>query len=240
MNLKKIYRLVKSKFLPLLYFGFKYKCPYCNRSFRKFLSAGINKRPNAKCPSCSSLERHRLLWLYLKNKTNFFKDNIKVLDIAPTLFFHKMCKSFHNIDYTSMDISSPLAIIKMDITDIKLPDEQFDCIICYHVLEHIIDDKKAIEELYRVLKFGGWAIIQSPIDIKRKETFEDNKIINYKDREKMFGQGDHVRIYGTDYKLKLENVGFKVRVDRYSKNLSNNVSEKFGLLKNEDIYYCTK
>lgn len=131
-------------------------------------------------------------------------------------------------------------MVKMDITDIKLPDEQFDCVICYHVLEHIIDDNKAIEELYRVLKFGGWAIIQSPIDLKRKKTFEDNKISNFRDREKTFGQGDHVRIYGSDYKFRLEKVGFKVKVDKYCSDLPDNISRKFGLLKDEDIYFCTK
>jgi len=151
---------VRYIYITIRYFGLRFKCPCCDGCFRKFLFFGAKPRPNARCPRCGSLERHRLLWLYLRNKINFFSDHLKVLDIAPIHFFQKKCKKLKNLDYISADISSPIAMIKMDITDINLHDNQFDCIICYHVLEHILDDEKAMRELFRVLKPGGWAILQ--------------------------------------------------------------------------------
>ncbi len=162
----------------LWYLGNRFICPCCNGHFRKFLPFGVKPRANAQCPRCGSLERHRLLWLFLKKKTNFFKDSLKVLDIAPVDFFQQKCKVLPNLDYISADISSQIAMIKMDITNICLPDNQFDCIICYHVLEHIPNDKEAMRELFRVLKPGGGAILQSPVDYNREKTFEDPNIVS--------------------------------------------------------------
>ena len=224
----------------LWYIGNRFICPYCNGHFRKFLPFGVKPRPNALCPRCGSLERHRLLWLYLKDRTNFFRDSLKVLDIAPMGSFQQKCKDISNLDYISADISSPIAIIKMDITNINLPDNEFDCIICYHVLEHILDDEKAMRELFRVLKPGGWAILQSPVDHKRDKTFEDPNIVSPNQRERVFGQKDHVRIYGRDYKDRLEKAGFTVKPDNYSRELGNNIIKKYGLMKDETIYFCTK
>lgn len=224
----------------LWYAGNKFICPCCNGHFRKFLPFGIKLRLNALCPKCGSLERHRLLWLYLKNKTNFFNDNLKVLDIAPMRFFQQKCKALSNLDYISADISSPAVMIKMDITNIPMPDNEFDCVICYHVLEHILDDKKGMRELYRVLKPGGWAILQSPIDYNRKDTFENINIVSPEERERVFGQKDHVRIYGQDYKERLENAGFIVKPDNYIQELGDNIIKKYGLMEKEIIYFCAK
>ncbi|MFA6097241.1 MAG: methyltransferase domain-containing protein [Candidatus Paceibacterota bacterium] len=240
MNVSNVCGLIKNEILSVWYRGANYECPFCNKKCRKFSVAGIDKRANAKCPLCQSLERHRFLWLYLRNKTPFFEERIKVLDVAPTPFFQKMCKKLPNMEYVSADISSPIAMVKMDITDIKLPDEQFDCIICYHVLEHITEDSKAIGELFRILKRGGWAIIQSPIDPNREKTFEDHAITGFNDRIKNFGQGDHVRIYGLDYIKRLEEAGFIVRIDDYYCELPSDISQKYGLLKDEKIYFCMK
>jgi SAM-dependent methyltransferase len=233
---KRIYLNLKR----LWYFGYRFTCPCCNGHFRKFLPHGVVSRPNAQCPGCGSLERHRLLWLYLKERTNFFKDNLKVLDIAPMPSFKKKCIALPNIDYVGADISSPLADLKMDILNIPLPDNQFDCIICYHVLEHIPDDKKAIRELVRVLKPGGWAIIQSPVDANRDKTFEDPNAIPAEERERFLGGRGHVRIYGKDYKDRLEEAGFVVKVDNYVKHLGNSIIRKYSLMKDEDIYLCLK
>lgn len=131
-------------------------------------------------------------------------------------------------------------MIKMDITNINLPDNQFDCIICYHVLEHILDDKKAMKELFRILKPGGWAILQSPVDPNRDETFEDPNVVSPEERERVFGQRDHVRIYGQDYKNRLERAGFTVKLDNYSRELGDNIIKKYGLMKDETIYFCSK
>lgn len=231
---------VHSVFKSLWYFGYKFSCPLCGGHFRKFLSAGVKPRLNARCPRCGSLERHRLLYLYLKNKTNFFKDNLDVLDVAPLASFQKMSKKLSNLNYNSVDISSSIAMTKMDITDISLPDDQFDCIICYHVLEHIVDDEKAMKELFRVLKPHGWAILQSPVDFSRDKTFEDLNITSFKERERFFEQKDHVRIYGRDYKDKLEKAGFVVKLDNYINELKPDIFQKYGLMKDEIIYFCIK
>jgi SAM-dependent methyltransferase len=180
------------------------------------------------------------LWLYLKKRTTFFDDYLKVLDIAPVEFFQQKCKSLPNLNYISADISSSIAMIKMDITNISFYDNQFDCIICYHVLEHISNDKKAIKELFRVLKPGGWAILQSPVDYSRKKTFESPKIISQEERKRIFGEKDHLRIYGQDYKDKLEEAGFVVKLDDFVKKLGDNLIKKYGLMKSEIIYFCTK
>ncbi len=192
------------------------------------------------CPRCYSVARYRLLYLYLRNKTSFFKNSLKVLDIAPAQYFQEMCKSLPNIDYLSVDISSPLAMVRMDVTALALSGNFFDCIICYHVLEHIIDDKKAMEELFRVLKPGGWAILQSPVDHTRDTTFEDTTIIDPDARELAFGQSDHVRIYGKDYKDRLEQAGFIVHVDDYVKELGEASVVRYVLMRDEKIYFCTK
>lgn len=222
------------------YFGNQFVCPCCNGHFRKFLTFAVKPRQNAQCPGCDSLERHRLLWLYLKDKTNFFKDNLKVLDVAPMDFFQQNCKGLTNLDYMSADISSPTAMVKMDITNTSLPDNQFDCIICYHVLEHIPDDRKAMKEMFRILKPGGWAILQSPVDSSRDETFEDPDMVSPEEQERVFGESGHIRIYGLDYKNRLEAAGFSVKLDNYCRELEDDLIKKYGLLKDEPIYFCSK
>lgn len=221
-----------------LYYGHRFVCPICGGHFRKFLPFGIKPRPNAQCPRCGSLERHRLLWLYLRDRTNFFIDNLKVLDIAPMDCLQRRFRTQSNLDYVSVDLESPIAMVKMDITDIQFPDNHFDCIICYHVLEHIPDDQRAMKEIFRVLKPGGWAILQVPV--LREKTFEDPTITAPKEREKVFGQCDHVRIYGLDYKDRLESAGFTVKVDDYVKKLGDDAIKKYSLMKDENIYFCSK
>lgn len=145
-----------------------------------------------------------------------------------------------NLDYISADLDSPLAMVKMDITNILFENNSFDVILCSHVLEHIIDDNKAMRELFRVLKPGGWAILQTPIDLKLDKTFEDHSIVSPEERERFFGQSDHVRIYGRDYVNRLLKAGFEVTVESYPKDLSPNIIKKHVLSENEDIFFCTK
>jgi predicted SAM-dependent methyltransferase len=197
-------------------------------------------RRNAMCPRCRSLERHRLLWLYLKNKTNLFTSNLKVLHVAPEPAFQKILKSMPNLDYISADLNSPYAMLNMDVTDILFGGSLFDVILCSHVLEHIEDDQKAIREFHRVLKPGGWAILQVPVASKLEETLEDTKVKTPEERELAFGLKEHVRIYGLDYKDRLEIAGFTVDVDQYVKSLSPEIVRAFSLDKDENIYFCTK
>lgn len=216
--------------------GSKYTDPIDGKSFRKFLSYGYEKqRPNVLSPSTLSLERHRLLWLYLKNETNFFSDKLKVLHFAPEQAFYKRFRRMQNLDYTTTDLESPLADVKADICNLPFKDDTYDIIFCNHVLEHIPDDTKAMQELYRVLKKGGMGIFQIPQDLNRETTFEDDSITDKKERAKIFGQYDHVRIYGRDYFDKLRSIGFKVDEIDYSKTLSEEKIDKYRLTKGEII-----
>ena len=221
--------------------GNKYTDPIDNKSFRTFLPYGYGKqRENVLSPSTLSLERHRLLWLYLKNETHFFTSKIKLLHFAPEQAFYNRFKKLKNIDYTTTDIESPLADVKADICDLPFKDNEFDFILCNHVLEHIKDDTKAMQELFRVLKPGGIGIFQIPQDLNRDVTFEDDTIVDSKERAKIFGQYDHVRVYGRDYFDMLRNVGFKVKEENYTLNLSEEEIKKYALAKGEIIPVCTK
>ena len=226
-------------FIPIISFflkGKKFTDPIDGKSFRKFLSYGYEtQRDNVLSPSTLSLERHRLLWLYLKNETNFFSDNLKILHFAPEQAFYKRFKKLNNIDYTTTDLNSPLADVKADICNLPFEDNTFDVILCNHVLEHIQDDTQAMNELFRVMKKGGWGIFQVPQELSRETTFEDNSITDKKERTRIFGQYDHVRVYGRDYFDKLRKVGFKVEEVDYTSNLSDSEIDKYRLAKGEII-----
>lgn len=221
--------------------GNKYTDPIDGKSFSKFLPYGyINQRENVLSPSSLSLERHRLLWLYLKNETEFFSKNLKVLHFAPEQAFYKRFRKLKNLDYTTTDLNSPLADVKADICDLPFKENEFDFILCNHVLEHIPNDTKAMQELYRILKPGGTAILQIPQDLNREKTFEDDSITDRKERERIFGQYDHVRVYGRDYFEKLRSIGFKVEEVNYTENLSAEEINKYRLAKGEVIPVCYK
>ena len=223
--------------------GDKYTDPIDGKSFRKFLPYGYeNQRKNALSPSTLSLERHRLLWLYLQNETDFFSSEKtqKVLHIAPEQCFLDIFKKQKNLDYLTSDLESPIADVKADICNLPFDDNSFDIIFCNHVLEHIPDDKKAMQELYRVLKTNGMGIFQIPQDLSREKTFEDNSITDKKERAKIFGQYDHVRIYGRDYFDKLRSVGFTVKKIDYTQKIAPEKLERFSLMKGEILPICYK
>ena len=253
---------------PILAFMLKgntFTDPIDGKSFRMFLPYGYgNQRNNVLSPSTLSLERHRLLWLYLQNETDFFQSELdsdspvtqnkriklrkdaetssalKVLHFAPEQEFYKRFKKQTNIDYTTTDLFSPLADIKADICNLPFEDNTYDILFCNHVLEHIPDDTKAMQELYRVLKPGGMGIFQIPQDLSRATTFSDNTIIDQKERAKIFGQYDHVRVYGRDYFDKLRSIGFNVIEEDYTNKISSELVEKYCLAKGEIIPICFK
>jgi len=228
-------------FLAFFLKGNKYTDPIDEKSFKSFLPYGYGKqRDNVLSPSTLSLERHRLFWLYLKNETDFFTTQKKVLHFAPEQAFYKRFKKMQNLDYTTTDLNSPLADVKADICNLPFKDNSFDVIFCNHVLEHIPDDTKAMNELYRILKVGGMGIFQIPQDLSREKTFEDNSITDKKERAKIFGQYDHVRIYGRDYFNKLRDVGFKVEEVDYTSKLREEEIDKYRLAKGEIIPVVTK
>ena len=245
--LKKILNTVPRPFLiklsyyirPILswiYKGSKHTDPIDGKRFKSFLPYGYEKpRENVLSPSTLSLERHRLLWLYLKNETDFFTAPLKVLHFAPEQAFYKRFRKLKNLDYTTTDLNSPLADVSADICNLPFEESSFDVILCNHVLEHIADDTRAMQELFRVLKPDGWGIFQIPQDLKRELTFEDDSITDKKERAKIFGQYDHVRIYGRDFFKKLASVGFTVEEIDYTANLSDEEVEQYRLAKGEII-----
>ena len=222
--------------LSLIFIGSKFTDPINGKQYSHFLSYGYNSlRTNALCPGTLSLERHRLLWLYLNSNSNIESQFLNVLHVAPEQVFFKKFKNFKNWTYTTTDLNSPLADIKADLCNLPFKDETYDLILCNHVLEHIIDDIKAMKEIYRVLKTGGKAILQIPLDMEKEESYEDHTIINPKDRSKHFGQYDHVRIYGMDFFKKLSNIGFRYEKIDFTSKLSDRDIIKYGLIKGELI-----
>lgn len=225
-------------FSPILYAGNKVECPVCEKSFSKFLSYGskVAQRDNALCPNCLSLERHRLLWLYLNTKTDFFTAPKRVLHIAPEQCFHGRFKKLKNLDYITGDLFSPLADYKFDLHDIPFKDNEFDIILCNHVLEHVKDDHRCMTELHRVLRPGGFAILQVPIDYNREVTYEDPTITSEEDREKHFWQKDHVRLFAKDYPQKLAAAGFIVKQETLVNDLPATERKRYKLQESEIIY----
>ena len=228
--------------LKIYFKGSKYTDPIDNSKYRKFLPYGYGKniRKNALCPGTLSLERHRLLWLFLERNTTFFNDKLKVLHFAPEQPFYKKFKSIKNWNYITCDLNSPLADIKADICKLPFKKFEFDLIICNHVLEHIDNDFMAMEEIYRVLKKNGIGILQVPIDESLSITFEDKTIIDPKKKSELFGQYDHVRKYGKDFYDRLKSVGFKVKKIDVQKNLSEKEIKEYSLPKYEKIPFVIK
>jgi SAM-dependent methyltransferase len=227
------------KMTGLFYSGNKVECPICNNHYRQFLPYGrINPRQNALCPNCLSLERHRLIWLYLRDKTNFFEKKLNVLHIAPEPCFMKRFENQHGDTYITADIESPLAKVKMDIHEIPFPENHFDVVLCNHVLEHVEDDIKAMSEIKRVLKPGGWAIMQVPFFAPVPEvTYEDNSITGAREREKAFGQDDHVRKFGKDYSQRIERAGLKAVPDAFASTID---AFRYGITAGEVLYKGVK
>ncbi|MCH2215820.1 MAG: methyltransferase domain-containing protein [Flavobacteriales bacterium] len=238
IRLSYIFRLVA----PFLYRGKEVECSVCKNSFSKFLPYGskVALRENVLCPHCLSLERHRLLWLYLNQKTNFFTDSLDVMHIAPEQCFHGRFKRLKNINYYTGDLVSPLAEYHFDLHDIPFEENKFDVVICNHVMEHVDDDLQCMRELFRILKPGGWAIMQVPIDYSRKETYEDSSIVSPEDRETHFWQKDHVRLYGRDYGKRLAKAGFTVKEDGFVQEIDPTLRERLRLQEEEIIFFLTK
>ncbi len=229
----------------IIFYRNKKFCPVCDSKIIKFLPyffpphIKIGPRPDAVCPVCGSIERERLLWLYLEEQTNFFMSpKKKILHIAPEIVLSDRIRKNEFIEYLSADLDPSRAMIHMDLTDIKMNDNIFDVIICNHVFEHIPDHKKAMREIYRVLKPGGWAILQVPI--LGELTFEDPTVTTPEAREKIYGFAEHVRGYGKDYRDFLFAAGFSVKVDDFVKKLGHKSVRYMGLPESEDIYFCTK
>lgn len=239
----------RDKKLAQAYQGNAVTCSVCGSTYSEFIPTGYITRKNALCLNCGSVERHRLVFKYLKEKTDFFsKKGIKVLHFGPEKAFYDIFVNLKNIEeYVPCDFfpevydfCDVVKIVKVDITAIPFPDNYFDVILCNHVLEHIENDSLAMQECLRILKPSGWGIFQVPIDYNRDVTYEDFSITNPDERTIAFGQSDHVRWYGKDYKIRLSNAGFSVTADNFVNTFTPDEQFKFGFMPEEIIYLCEK
>lgn len=223
------------------YSGSKFTDPIDGRSYRRFLPHGgsFGRRNDALCPGTLSLERHRLLWLFLERETNFFTERRRVLHIAPEPCFYWRFRRMKNLDYVTGDLGSPLADVDLDLHHLPFRDGDFDVIICNHVLEHVDDDGRCMRELRRVLEPCGFAIINVPIHPTSAITLEDRSVTEPEERARLYGQDNHVRYYGADYADRLRAAGFDVKVERYAEELSSEELERFRIVTDEVIFVAT-
>jgi SAM-dependent methyltransferase len=229
------------------------QCPLCGRQCRRFLAGGVDapvyrdkqvrcggRRPEVVCPWCECSDKERHLYLYLSCKTGIFSETVSLLHVGPERMLQSILRQHPNICYLSADLDSPLAMVRMDITDIQCPDSSFDVILCCHVLEHVSDDRRAMRELYRVLKPGGWAILQAPVSRILEETDEDPAIVDPAERLRRFGQADHVRLYGRDYTERLEQAGFVVERYSFQAEFGEPAARRHGLMPDEELFICRR
>jgi SAM-dependent methyltransferase len=216
------------------------ECPCCGGRFRRFVPYGVRpRRRNAQCPGCGAVERHRLLWLYLRERTDLFTRPQRLLHVAPEEVFAARLRALPGLRYVSADLSSPRAMLRADVQRLPHPDACFDSILCHHVLEHVQDDRAALAELRRVLRPGGWAILQSPVRKRLATTLEDASVTDPRERERLFGQSDHLRQYGGDYAARLREAGFEVRPEQFFEALAPDHRARHGL-KGETIWLCLR
>lgn len=218
-----------------LFQGTAHHCPICQSQLTRYLV--LHRAYHLWCPVCRSLQRHRLVWLFLQQHTPLFSSQpIHMLHVAPEPGMAERFQSLTNVTYLSGDLYDPQAMVKLDVTDLQFPDQTFDMIYCSHVLEHVPDDHQALREFVRVLRPGGWAVILVPITVK--ETVEDLSITDPRERERLFGQHDHVRRYGLDFESRLQAAGFETRPFTADTLATPTERHTFGLPEAETIYLC--
>ncbi len=234
------WKRIEGGFHRALYAGDRVECPCCGGRYEAFRPFGVRKRPNAQCPGCGALERHRQIWLYLRDHTNLLQRPARLLHVAPEPSLRKALSGAAGIDYVCGDLEPGRGDLQLDVTRLPFDDGWFDVILCNHVLEHVQDDRRAMAELFRVLRAGGWAILQTPLNRKKQETFEDPSVTGPEERLRLYGQHDHVRIYGLDLYGRLQDAGFVLDLDYFARELPADVVERHGLVANEPIMRCCK
>ncbi len=225
----------------IFFMGWRVHCPCCGWKLRSFTrgNTSLKTREKGYCPRCNSKARHRRNWLFLKEHTDLFEKQIRLLHVSPKYSLARRFTKMANIQFTGIDLEGrPFAEHPIDVSDLPFESDTFDAVICIHVLEHVLNDRLAITELHRVLKQGGWALITVPIDFQRK-TYEDPTIKTAEARKLHFGEEQHLRIYGDDFINRLRSAGFKVELNR-AEDIPNSVQNKFGIIKNEHVFLCKK
>ena len=259
-NLIHLIRKTKGAIEAFIYRGNNFECPFCKNKFRKLKDGGESlpffkdhkiigggRRINMLCPYCLSTDRDRLIYFYLITRKEFLKKQLTLLHVSPESSVKSFLAKFPNINYYSGDkfeeryqgFYYDKTTLNLDLTNLQFPNDNFDIIICNHVLEHIKEEKKALFEIKRVLKYNGWAILQVPIANKNKNTIEYQNLSSKK-RESIYGQDDHMRLYGLDYADRLRSNGFIVDTWRASDLLNVNEISKFALNSEEKVYIIKK
>ena len=236
-----------------LYLGNRYQCNLCGTSFRSMVPGGslekvcselqiinMGYQPNMICPRCGAIDRWRLLWHFIQTHTDLLTMPCRLLQIAPEAQLQSLFRTYPTIKHLSIDKDNPLAMQKMDITRLDLDDQTFDAVICSHVLEHIPDDLCAMREIFRVLKPGGWAILQVPLSPVLNSTFEDPAIQSPEDRTRCYGQSDHVRIYGLDYQDRLRKAGFAINAYNALTTFGHEWVDHHAVDPRENVFFCTR
>lgn len=232
----KLARSLNGRINGLLNRGNTVKCPVCEGTFRRFLAAGDlgQERDQARCPRCGSVERHRLLWLFLNKETEFLGRAVKVLHFAPERCFEERFRSMKNIEYVTADLDPSLVMRQVDITDIPFDDDSFDMVICSHVLEHVADDLSAMKELKRITRPSGITIVMVPT---LGSTTQDGSLSQSPAiRRARYGQADHLRLYGSDIADRLAAAGFKVDARQYANEIPNGDSERYRIVMDESRF----
>ena len=231
-------RFVLRRLRLLIYRGERVECPCCGGRFSRFMP-GLSHRDTRVCPRCGSQERHRALWLWMRERSDLFVRNISILHWAPEYALQRSLSELPNAAYVSADLEGDEAMQHMDITDVPFKDDAFDLILCVHVLEHVPDDRAAMREMVRVLRPGGMALLLVPI-VLEQPTLEDPAIQTPEERKRHYWQADHVRLYGGDFRDRLAEEGFEVEVDGWIRTLDQATLDRHGLFPLEDIYVCRK
>ena len=189
---------------------------------------------------CLSHGRHRIGWAWLTEHSGLDRGDWRVLHVAPEPELARRIETLGNVDLISVDLSSPLADLHMDAMRLGLADARFDAVICSHVLEHVRDDRAVLSELYRILRPGGWALIQVPLPSGRQSTDEDVDASSPEERLRRFGQVDHLRLYGMDLVDRIEAAGFDVATFRADDLFDGPALERHRLRFDEPLFIATR
>ncbi len=228
-------------------------CPFCGHRAEAFKGFGIDqpvlselqvigggRRDNALCPQCGSIDRERLMLLYLRHRTDCFSAAGSILHVGPEQCLRREIAEQHQGEYLTADLLRDDVDMNLDLTVLAFPDRRFDLILCAHVLEHIPDDAAAMAELHRVLKPGGLALLQVPMSLRLEQTLEDPAADGDAERLRRFGQEDHVRIYAGDYVQRLQRAGFQVEVFDWTQQEDAEQWRAHGLIEAEKFYVGKK
>jgi SAM-dependent methyltransferase len=220
---------------PVIWRGDKVECPCCGGRFERFLPYW--NRDYCRCPRCDAHERHRALWLFLRDR---MPPRGRVLHLAPEEAIARHLRDRPGVEYVSADLDSPLATLHFDIQDIPFRDATFDAVLCGHVLTEVPDDRRAMREMHRVLRADGWAIVMAAVEPGRPATYEDLSITDPEARRAAFLEPTNVRVYGADLADRLRDAGFGVEVVPFPRELGDDAIRRYGLLPADEIYLCRR